>query len=350
MPFSRPPLQTLIDRVIADFESRLPGADARLRRSNLNVLSRIHASAAHSLYGFLDWISRQVFPDTAEAENLERWATIWSIPRRAAAFAIGQATATGTNGIVIPAATRFKRADGIEYETDAEVTIAIGTATVALTAIEAGQNGNTSASTALTLATPIAGLNAAATVAVGGITNGADTETDASLRARLLKRIQQPPHGGAKYDYEAWALEVAGVTRAWVYPGELGLGTVTVRFVRDDDASIIPDVAEVAAVQAYIDALRPVTAALTVVAPVAVPRAFTVQLTPNTQTVRDAVTAELTDLIRRESEPGGTILLSHIREAISIASGETNHVLSVPAADVTHTPGQMATMGAITWL
>ncbi|MDP1681095.1 MAG: baseplate J/gp47 family protein, partial [Burkholderiales bacterium] len=145
MPFSRPTLQTLIDRVISDFESRLPGADARLRRSNLNVLSRIHASAAHSLYGFLDWISRQVFPDTAEAENLERWSTIWGIQRRVAAFAIGQATVTGTNGTVIPPATRFKRADGVEYETDAQVTIASGTATVAFTAIGAGQNGNASA-------------------------------------------------------------------------------------------------------------------------------------------------------------------------------------------------------------
>lgn len=350
MPFSRPTLQTLTDRVIADFESRLPGADARLRRSNLNVLSRVHASGVHSLYGYLDYIARQVFPDTAEAENLGRWSTIWGIQRRAAAFAVGQATLTGTNGTVIPAATRLKRADGVEYDTDAEVTVAGGTATVALTAIEAGQNGNASAATALTLVTPVAGLNAAATVSAGGVTSGADTETDASLRTRLLARIQQPPHGGANFDYVAWALEVPGVTRAWEYPGELGLGTVSVRFVRDDDASIIPDAAEVLAVQDYIDSVRPVTAVATVVAPVAVPLNFTIALTPNTQAVRDSVTAELSDLIRRESEPGATIFLSHIREAISIVAGETNHVLSVPAADVAQATGQMATMGVVTWL
>ena len=33
MPFNRPDLPTLIDRAVADLESRLPGADARLRRS-----------------------------------------------------------------------------------------------------------------------------------------------------------------------------------------------------------------------------------------------------------------------------------------------------------------------------
>jgi len=122
-----------------------------------------------------------------------------------------------------------------------------------------------------------------------------------------------------------------------------------VRFVRDDDASIIPDAGEVAAVQAHIDALRPVTAQVTVVAPVAVPLNFTLLVVPNTAAVKTAVEAELRALLQREAEPGGTILISHIREAISIATGETNYTLTTPAADVTHTTGQMATMGTITW-
>jgi hypothetical protein len=43
-----------------------------------------------------------------------------------------------------------------------------------------------------------------------------------------------------------------------VYPNELGLGTVVVRFVRDlDVGSIFPDAGEVAAVQAKLDAERP---------------------------------------------------------------------------------------------
>ena len=350
MPYFRPALQALIDRVIADFESRLPGADARLRRSNLNVLSRVHASAAHSLYGYLDWIARQVFPDTADEENLERWARIWKIPRLVAAFAIGSATVTGIDGTVVVASTRYKRADGVEYETNADVTVVGGTATVALTAVEAGQIGNATAGTALTLVTPIPNLNAAATVTTAGITNGADTEILSSWRARVIRRMQQPPQGGAAGDYVTWALEVSGVTRAWEYPRELGAGTVTVRFVRDADASLIPDAAEVTAVQNYIASKRPLTADITVVAPVAVPLNFTIHLTPDTQTVRDAVTAELADLILREAIPGGTILLSHIREAISVASGETDNVLTAPVADVTQTIGQMTTMGAITWV
>jgi uncharacterized phage protein gp47/JayE len=120
--------------------------------------------------------------------------------------------------------------------------------------------------------------------------------------------------------------------------------------VRDDDApSIIPDAGEVEAVQEYIDALRPVTAALTVVAPDPVELDFNIAVTPNTQAVKDAVQAELLDLLRREAEPNGTILISRIREAISIAAGEENYSMSAPTADVTHTVNEIAVMGTITW-
>lgn len=350
MPFSRPDLATLINRAEADIETRLPGADARLRRSNLNVLARVHSGATHGLYGYLEWISRQVIIDTADGDILERHGSIWGVTRKAASAAVGNVTVTGTNGAIVPADSTLARSDGVEYTTDAEAVIAAGVATIAVTAVEGGQAGNAAAASSLSFDTPIAGVSASATVASTALTGGADIETDDDLRARLLARIQQPPHGGAGYDYVAWALEVPGVTRAWVYPAELGLGTVTVRFVRDDDASPIPDAGEVAAVQAYIDALRPVTAQLTVVAPVAVPLNFTIDLVPDTAANRAAVEAELRDMLLRESEPGATILLSHIREAISLATGESDHILTVPAANVAHTVGQMATFGAITWV
>lgn len=350
MPFSRPTLQTLIDRAVADIETRLPGTDARLRRSNLNVLARVHAGATHGLYGHLDFLSRMFFPDTAEVEFLERWASVWGLARKAAEPASGEVTFTGIDGAVIAAGTALQRSDGSEYATDEEAVVAAGVAAVSVTASEPGSNGNADAGAALTLVTPISGVNSVATIAAGGFSLGTDEESDEDLRARLLERMKQPPHGGAEFDYVAWAKEVPGVTRAWCYPMELGIGTVTVRFMRDDDASAIPDSAEVAAVQSYIDARRPVTAAVTVVAPVAAPLDFTIELTPDTPEVRAAVTAELADLLSREAEPEGTVLLSHIREAISTAAGEQNYVMTVPNADVAHATGQIATLGAITWV
>jgi uncharacterized phage protein gp47/JayE len=349
MPFSRPTLEQLIARTSTDISSRL-GIGPLLARSTLGVLARVLAGASHQLYGYLDWIARQVMPDTAELEHLERWSSIWGIQRKAASFALGNITFTGTNGTVIPAGTRLQRGDGAQFDTTADATIASGTATAAVTAVLAGAAGNTAAAIGLTLVSPISGVTSAATVAAGGLTAGADTESDNSLRARLLDRIRQAPHGGAAFDYVKWALEVAGVTRAWSYASYLGPGTVGVAIVTDDAVGgPIPSPTVVAAVQAYIEERRPVTAQVTVFAPVAKPLNLTIALTPNSAAVKDAVEAELVDLLKRDAVPGGTILLSRIREAVSIAAGESDNTVTNPTANFTCATGELATLGTITW-
>lgn len=351
MPFSRPTLQQLIERIQADIESRLPGTDPRLKHSVLAILARAEAGAVHGLYGYLDWLADQLMADTAEAEFLDRHASIWAVTRLAPAQASGNVIFAGTNGAVIPAGTELQRSDGWLYATLADATIASGTAIAAVQARTAGASGNTASSATLTLTSPISGVNSSATVAAGGLAGGTDTETDAALRTRLLARLQAPPHGGAEFDYVAWAQEVAGVTRAWAYPLENGPGTVAVRFMTDGlTANGIPDAGKVAEVQAHIDTRRPVGAAPTVAAPIAAALNFTIHIVPDTSAVRAAVTAELQDMIRREAQPGGKILLSHIREAVSLATGETDSVVSAPAADVTYTTGQIAVMGTVTWV
>lgn len=349
MPFERPSLQALIERAASDIEARLPGTDARLRRSNLNVLARVHAGGLHGLYGYLAYMALQVMPDTAEAAYLERWASIWGVLRLPAAYAEGDVKVFGAEGAVLPAGAVLQRADGTQYITTSDATILAGFAVVHVEASAPGTGGNADPGVQLVQTQPVAGIDSDAEVQPSGISGGTEAENDGALRGRLLSRIQAPPHGGNAADYVGWAREVPGVTRAWCDPLENGPGTVVVRFVRDDDVDFIPSAGEVADVQTHIDDLRPVTANVTVVAPTAVPLDMTITLVPNTAAVRAAVEAELADAIRRDSQPGGTILVSHLREAISVAAGETNHVLTSPAADVTHSTGEIATLGSITW-
>lgn len=349
MPFERPTLPELIERGVADIEARLPGTDARLRRSNLNVLARVQAGAIHGLYGYLDYLAKQLMVDQAEATYLERFASIWGVPRLPAAFAIGTVTFTGTNGAVVPAGTSLQRGDGQVYGTTVDVTISGGSGIGAVQAAIAGADGNSDSGVTLSMTSPIAGVVSNAVVAIDGIGQGADVEKDDSLRERILRRIRQAPAGGNRADYVTWALEVPGVTRAWCYPLELGDGTVVVRFVRDNDVDLIPAVGEVTAVQDYIDERRPVTANLTVVAPVATPLNLEISAFPDTAAVRAAIAAELADMLERDAEPGGTILISRLREAVSVASGESNHDLLAPSVDVIHGTNEIAVMGSITW-
>jgi len=351
MPFSRPQLSELIQRAEADFETRLEGADARLRRSGLAVIARAHSGAVHGLYDFLSFIARQVMIDTAETEFLERWAGVWGVPRKAASFAEGPLNFTGQDTKVVPLGTQVRLADGALFATTAEATLASGTATAPARALLPGLDGNIEEGRVLSLAAPVEGVDSAVTAGIGGLTGGADEEDDVALRRRLLDRIQMPPAGGAAFDYVRWALEVPGVTRAWVSPLEMGPGSVTVRFMMDDTyPDGIPQPADKQAVLDHIFPLRPVTADLFVEAPIARPLTFRIQgLFPAAQAVRDAVEAELKDLIRREAVPDGTLLISHIREAISIAAGEFDHRLLAPTDDVAHGIGEIATFGTIEW-
>lgn len=353
MPFNRPTLDAIRKRLQAEADLRLPGSDARLRRSPEGVMTSVFALASHEMHGFIQWVSRQILPDTADSEFLDRHADIWGIARKGAERAAGRISFTGANDTVIPIGTTLRRSDDVEYETTEEVEIAAGTATAAAQAVLTGASGNAEIGAKVYLTSPIAGLSSEGLIASNsgtGMTGGTDIESDEDLRQRVIERIQQPPHGGAAHDYNAWAKQVPGVTRAWVYPLQYGAGTVGVTFVMDDKAgTIIPSAPEVEEVQTYIDARRPVTAEVTVFAPTEVEVDLEIHINPNTEAVRTAIRAELEDLFTRESVPGGTLLISHIREAVSIAQGEFDHVVVSPAANVVMTFGQIGILGDITW-
>ena len=352
MAFATPTLPEIHDRIVSDIEARVPGADARLRRSMLGVLAWSNALAVYALYGFLGWISRQILIDTADAENLDRHASIWGIQRDASIAAQFNVTVTGVDGTFVPSATRLQRADGAEFTTQTDGTIASGTLTLAVTAVVAGADGNTSNGTALSFVSPVSGADSPATATATVLVDGVDEQDDDDLRTEILERIQNPPQGGAAHDYVAWAKQVAGVTRAWA--SSPSVGEVQVYFVRDDDGAgvlIIPDAGEVTTVQDYIDARRPVTVLnCSVDAPTAESDLFTIHIDPDTADIRAAVTAELDDLYRRSAEPGATMLLSQIREAVSRAAGEIDNAVTVPAGNITHTASQMPIRGTITWV
>lgn len=357
MPFDRPTLGVLIARTRADLRSRLSIAGPLLRRAMADVLGAVWGGAVHMLHGHLEWLAKQLFPDTSDDEMFLRQAALYGISPTPATFAVGNLTATGTDGSVIPIGTIWKLDADTAYRVTAGATIASGVATLAVTAVLAGADGDLAAGVTLTLETPIAGVNGTATVAAGGIADGFDQDTSPYplTRARLIQRLQDPPEGGADQDYEAWTLAVAGVTRAWVYPVELGLGTVVVRFVIDGRGDIFPSPTEVAAVQAALEAERPITAEVTAAAPTSLAVNFTIHLSPDTTAIRTAVAAELADLLVRQGAPGdgaalGTIKLSQIRTAIGVGAGDGDYTLTIPAADVVPGVGELPIMGTVSWV
>ena len=346
MTFLRPTLPAIRDRVGAEL-----GDAARLPGTAEHALSRAIAGASHEQHAHIAWVARQVLVITADADRLDLHGDIWGVPRRGAAPAAGVAALTGADGAVVPAGTELRRADGRLYNTLADGVMAGGTALVLVAAAEPGAAGDTPPGVALSLVAPIAGITGAAVADDGsgnGLTAGADTETDEPYRARILARIQQPPMGGAAHDYVAWALQVPGVARAWCLPWWQGIGTVAVTFLTDDSDDPIPSQLEVAAVQAHIDGLRPVSVKQFLVFATA-PEAIdvTVLISPDSAAVRAAVQAELADAIVRQQAPGATVRKSILQAAVSAAAGEDWHSMTAPAGDVTVAPGAVPVPGAV---
>jgi uncharacterized phage protein gp47/JayE len=359
VPFVRPTLTELVARVRGDLRGRLEIDGPLLRRAMADVLGAVWAGGLHEQHGFLDFESRQLFGLTAERDQLLLLAALYGIVPIAATYAVGNVTALGTDGSSIPAGTIIRLDAATSYRVTTGQVIASGTATVPVQAVLAGDEANVPAGTVLTFETPITGVNSSVTVATGDLTGGDDGDSgDAGterVRTRYLLRLREPPAGGRDADYVAFALTVAGVTRVWTFPNENGLGTVVVRFVRDNDVTIFPDAGEVAAVQAVENAERPITAVVTVVAPTQLTVAFTIHVVPDNADTRSAVTAELIDLFTRVAAPGngagmGTVLLSAIRTAIGIAEGVTDYLVTVPAADVVPGVGQLPVVGTITFV
>ena len=129
------------------------------------------------------------------------------------------------------------------------------------------------------------------------------------------------------------------------------LGLVCMAFVCDEQKdSIIPDANKVKEMQAHLEYKAPIPGDVLAFALTEKPLDLHIaRLQPDNETTRQAIYEELKDLLFREAEPGGKILVSHIREAISIAIGEYDHELLAPQADVISAANELLVMGSITW-
>jgi uncharacterized phage protein gp47/JayE len=252
------------------------------------------------------------------------------------------------NGAVVSPVSLTSVSTQLAFETLDDITSTDIPVNGAIRALDPGALGNLPEGSSLTASPPVPGL---ISVTVVGLTGGTDTETDDELRARILKRIQQPPMGGSATDYEQWALAVPGVTRAWASPNEMGIGTVTIRFLMDDlraDNDGWPEPEDIEAVAAYIDTVRPVTVKdCYVCAPVKqFIDVYINNLNPNTDEVKAEIEAALRDMLKIQAAPGQTIFAAWVSYAIMNCPSVISFQLA--SGDfVMANPGNMAVLGTI---
>lgn len=349
MPYVRPTLEQINERIQADIKAKMGSQATFLRRSWIGVFGRVLAGACHLLYGYIAHSIRQFFIVSADEDSIVKKASLYGINRIPASLAFGAVAFKGTPGVNIPLGTVVLRSDGTRYVTTLSMDLGTGDTNIPVRAVDPGKSGNAPLDTVMTLESPRAGVDDDQVV-TSTITNGADLEPIEDLIARYTNRIQNIPQGGAKADYLHWAKEVPNVGLVKVYvPGEITairksndfippIGEVWVYF-SEKDSTVQPSPTKIGQVLDYLNVKKPVTATVRAfgIKYRVIPFNIQVKLaagSPLSQARIDIQNA-LFDLLEEQAIPTSTVFLSQINEAISRSSAEIDHTLITPISNVT---------------
>lgn len=346
--FYRPPLPDLITQIRNDILSRFLQDDV-LRRADAEVYSRAAAAAVNTLYGYLDYLARNLLPDLADEVGLYRHGNMKKCPRKQPATATGWVRWDGiADEMTLPAGTELQRDDQVTFITTVAATSAGGVLRVPAECELQGATGNTDDGIKLTLVSPVTGLSS--TALADTISGGADIEDIEQWRARIIDRWYYIPQSGADADYVVWAESIEGITRAWTLRNWMGVGTVGVLCATDDETDPTPSESQMQSVYDYIAPKSPVAgSSLYVFGPSVRTVDFQILLSPDTVDVRSAVESELKAYLRRDGKPGGLLVISRMNEAISAAAGEYSHTLLSPTVDITLGSTELPVAGEFTW-
>jgi uncharacterized phage protein gp47/JayE len=353
MPFNTPDYQAIRDSILRDILNQVPTASVG-KDSDFAVRANSNGAAIEGLYQHQQWIMRQIFPDTADSDYLEKHAGMRKLTRKVATFSTGTIIFSGTPGSTIPAGTEAKDVNGTAFVTTASGALdGAGNATITAQASIAGTAGNLAASTQLTLTAAPGGVSSSALIAT--MVNGTDAESDASLLSRLLFMLRNPPCGGASHDYYTWAMDVPGVTAAYVYSNRRGIGTVDVIILTDTG---IPGAPLIAAVQVSVDKARPVWGedGFLALAPTAVTvnisGSLTIAAGYDAATVKTAINKALSAYFST-LKPGDKVYLNRIRAIVSSTPGVIDFNLTTPTDNVTTlvdaTHSEIGVLGTVAW-
>lgn len=375
MPYARPTLTQLRQQIAQDIAAQLIGSDPLLRHSNLNIMGIVQAGLASLHFGYLDYISRQAVPYTASDEFLEAWAGLKGVVRLTPTQASGTIKFPGVNGAVVANGTPIVRGDGVEYTSVGNATVIGGFATVNAIANadpegKLGARGNCPVGTLMNLGQSVVNVSSAGTVSVA-FTGGSDLETDESLRQRMLEVYAAQPEIGTVDDYENWAREVNGVTRAWALTDDRNAPVIDLYVMFDVTESVgggfpvgndgtatgesrggahaTGDQLAVAN-HIYNVPLQPLLAIVIVRAPIANPINFTLNgISTVSAATKTAIANAIKDVFLRTSTPGAPVFLSEIESAIATVPGTEGFVITAPAGNVAQDRGELPTLGVVTY-
>lgn len=322
--------------------------------SDIGIRLKVLASQIHSLSTGVEAIKRQVFPQTASGEYLDLHAQMKGLVRKQAVAATGALkftlSAAASTTVHIAKGTICTTTDGsLRFETTTDAIIAPGLLATAVPAqcTQPGTVGNVSAGSICAIVNPPAYLSLVTNLSP--FAGGADEETDAELKERLLDAYRAVSNGTNSAFYEQEALTFDGIASAHAVPQARGAGTVDV-YIATYGGTTVPDDL-LSAVRTHLLKEREIGVDLLIkaatVKTINLSLALAVQNGYDFDAVKEACAARLSDYMK-------TLGISEhlpIAALTSIAystQGVANCRFTTPAVDVDPTEGGVIYPGSVT--
>lgn len=261
MAFVTPALDDQTTFLVALYRNVMDDPDVSVGSFNWLWL-RSMAGGVTDNHAHIEATKNDLLPDTSEGSLLDRWAKMLGVPRKSATPA-RKDNALRVFGVVaaaVPDASVMIHSSGLRFQTvGAAVIGALGYVDVGIVAIDVGSVTRLNAGEILEFDVTPANLEGSGELQLDLDEDGVDQESDGDLRARVLSRLSSPPLGGKQDDYVQWALETVGISTAFAYPLRAGYGSVDLAALHAGSGNARVLLAgEVIALQASVDALRPV--------------------------------------------------------------------------------------------
>jgi uncharacterized phage protein gp47/JayE len=266
-----PTTKQVSDNIVAQIEAQISQTVPFFPKTFIRVMARAMAAVYVVLYKYGGFIFLQMFVSTASDKQttvngriitpLREWGDLVGIsapkPATQAELTV-TVTVTNQTGFLASGSQLLGQTNGVTYLTSGDALLNAPTIDVVVRAAGdqqggdgSGTIGNLDVGALMTFANPLPNV-AREAVVLNEVTTGADGETTASYRQRILDRFQKRPQGGAYADYEQWGEEAAGVANVYPYTSACP-GQVDVYVESSTEADGIPTPAQMQAVLDLIE-------------------------------------------------------------------------------------------------
>lgn len=255
-----PSISQLYQLILQDYQNQLGTNIPSWAKTIVRTFSAVYAAIVYSLYLRMNFVYRNMLPDTADSTadggTLQRWGLLL-LNRLPYSATQGRyiISGVGANGSTIPSGRQFTSSrNNTIFVNDTDFVFAPGQQSFEIRALTAGTSSRLSPGDTITIVSPVTGVENTFTV-IMEMFEPTDAEPLESYREKLTFAFRYRSRGGAAVDYRFWGQQVTGVRQVYPYTGA-PLPNVNL-YVESETNNGIPSQALLNSLQAYVDVRRP---------------------------------------------------------------------------------------------